>query len=117
MLVYGIVICCLPCLIYVLLSQRARPELSGSAIPQVLRSLTRRKFDPSTFTKDEACSICYIDYQEEDDITPLSCDPKHYYHTACIEEWIKKGHNTCPLCRKPIKDASPNGAINRSRDS
>jgi hypothetical protein len=34
-------------------------------------------------------------------VTPLSCDVKHYFHTACIENWIKT-KNECPLCRKAI---------------
>lgn len=46
------------------------------------------KFTSDKFTNESACSICYEEYKGDDDVTPLSCDPKHYYHTACIERWI-----------------------------
>ena len=37
-----------------------------------------------------------------DMVTQLSCDNRHYFHTECIENWIKTGRNTCPICRSEI---------------
>ena len=37
------------------------------------------------------------------------CDERHLFHTKCIEAWIRKGHNSCPLCRKQI--ANVNGLL------
>lgn len=91
MLIYVVLICFLPCFyFYFVRSQgRQRRPLSDQAIPRVLRTLTRTKFDPEKFTNEEnVCSICYIEYNNEDLVTPLSCNPKHYYHTECIERWI-----------------------------
>ena len=36
-------------------------------------------------------------------VTQLSCDQRHYFHTECLENWIKSGQNQCPYCRKPIQ--------------
>ena len=46
-----------------------------------------------------SCTICSEDYNDNDDISSLSCE--HVYHTKCIVEW---GHYNpcCPVCRKDI---------------
>jgi hypothetical protein len=41
-------------------------------------------------------------YSKNDIITKLNCNTRHYYHTSCIENWIKQGSNQCPMCREPI---------------
>ena len=50
------------------------------------------------------CAICLDEINRTDknncnNITTLDC--LHYYHTHCINEWIKKTPN-CPLCKIPI---------------
>jgi hypothetical protein len=42
-----------------------------------------------------------LDFQESDEIVPLPCDEKHYFHQDCIKAWLEK-NNTCPLCKKEI---------------
>lgn len=42
-----------------------------------------------------------VDFTEADEITPLPCDEKHYFHRPCIKEWLEKNNN-CPLCKKEI---------------
>jgi hypothetical protein len=51
--------------------------------------------------EDKKCSICFLEYGENDEITPLPCDDRHFFHTQCIEDWLK-ANNSCPICRKPI---------------
>jgi len=41
------------------------------------------------------------EYKDDDDITPLSCHKYHYFHTACLEGWMR-AKVTCPLCRARI---------------
>jgi hypothetical protein len=48
-----------------------------------------------------------MDFTAEDDIIPLPCDDKHYFHPSCIEEWLKNNNN-CPLCKKPITEEAVN---------
>lgn len=47
-----------------------------------------------------------MDYNETDIVTQLRCDERHYFHTKCIEDWVKQGNNRCPFCRAPIIDFS-----------
>ena len=42
-----------------------------------------------------------VPYKEDDYITPLPCDIRHYFHTDCIEDWFKT-RACCPICRKPV---------------
>eukprot|EP00347_Sterkiella_histriomuscorum_P000726 403374741 len=72
-------------------------------IPEILSSLSRTKFNSNKFGQLQTqCAICWADFNKNEVVTPLLCDERHLYHTSCIESWIKKGHNTCPLCRKQI---------------
>lgn len=36
------------------------------------------------------------------DITTLKCNPKHCFHTICIEKWLKQ-NPSCPYDRTPVK--------------
>jgi hypothetical protein len=49
---------------------------------------------------DYSCSIC-IDVIDEETITLKRCG--HTFHKFCIQQWYQKS-NTCPLCRRIIKD-------------
>jgi len=42
-----------------------------------------------------------VEFEEDDDVTPLPCDKAHYFHESCIETWIKTKPE-CPLCRTEI---------------
>ncbi|KAI4835943.1 RING zinc finger protein [Plasmodium brasilianum] len=50
---------------------------------------------------DYVCSICCVEYLNDDDICILPCNYLHYYHKECIFTWLKR-NNDCPLCRKNI---------------
>lgn len=47
----------------------------------------------------ESCPICYIDYEEGNEMKVLSC--QHGYHTSCLQNWLKK-NATCPICKSQI---------------
>ncbi|OUM60532.1 hypothetical protein PIROE2DRAFT_46142, partial [Piromyces sp. E2] len=44
-----------------------------------------------------SCTICLCEYEDKDEIRVLHC--KHAFHKQCIDEWISKYVNNCPLCR------------------
>lgn len=50
------------------------------------------------------CPICWSDFKRHHMVTALQCNDKHLYHSACIESWIRKGNNSCPLCRQSIAE-------------
>jgi E3 ubiquitin-protein ligase DOA10 len=69
--------------------------------------LAKQKFNANVNVAFETCAICLMEFTAEDEITPLPCDEKHYFHTSCIEEWLKN-NNICPLCKKPITEEGIN---------
>ena len=69
---------------------------------KILKSLTKTKFNYQLFNETDECAICWNSYTEQDEVVKLKCNEKHYYHTGCIESWIKAGNNSCPMCREPI---------------
>ncbi|KAG5440444.1 hypothetical protein PCK2_000472 [Pneumocystis canis] len=47
---------------------------------------------------DERCVICLNNYQIGEECRELNkC--KHFFHKACIDQWLLTGRNTCPTCR------------------
>ena len=67
----------------------------------MLNSLTKYIYDPSKFKTSNECAICFCEYESDAQITPLPCSTKHYFHTACITEWLKTKAE-CPICRHPV---------------
>jgi hypothetical protein len=63
----------------------------------ILKTLKRQKYKDGEFgdgiTPDNECIICMASYDANDTVTSLGCNKTHFYHTPCIEEWIKKGNN------------------------
>lgn len=49
--------------------------------------------------KNEKCSICFDNYKL-DNISTLPCG--HIFCYECIDDWLKCGNNSCPMCRFPI---------------
>ena len=79
----------------------------GSSPPQnttriLIESLSRIQFTEGKFDHDSQCVICLNEYEQTDTITCLECDPRHYFHTKCLESSIEAGHLDCPLCRVKI---------------
>lgn len=50
---------------------------------------------------EKECAICLNEFSENNDVSPLPCDIRHYFHTDCIEQWFRQ-NTTCPLCKKEI---------------
>lgn len=47
--------------------------------------------------QNKFCAICYIDFENEDNIAKLTCN--HTFHEECIKEWFKY-KQICPYCNK-----------------
>lgn len=52
----------------------------------------------------ESCPICYEEFKQKDLLRDLFCG--HFYHTVCVDVWLKK-KSVCPICliklRKDLK--------------
>ena len=59
----------------------------------------------SKFKKLDECIICFEQFQPGDQITPLSHNLQHYFHSQCIEGWLLHGNESCPICRHPVTAA------------
>jgi hypothetical protein len=46
------------------------------------------------------CSICYGDYEEGQSLRSLGCG--HDFHRACIDEWLTRHRNRCPMCLQAV---------------
>ena len=47
-------------------------------------------------TDDDICSICLDNLNKEQIYKLPECG--HIYHTNCIMQWMRAGHNKCPYC-------------------
>ena len=47
-----------------------------------------RVFDRQLFEKHKECTICLNEFKENDLVSPLPCDTRHYFHSSCIERWF-----------------------------
>jgi hypothetical protein len=89
-------------LIYLVIARCRNQAAKQIGSVKVLRSLTKSKFNYQLFRAEEECIICWNKYNESDDIVKLKCNERHFFHSECIEGWIKGGNNSCPMCRAPI---------------
>ena len=44
-----------------------------------------------------------VEFGPNQEVTPLPCSVKHYFHTECITEWIKTKPE-CPICRATLSE-------------
>lgn len=59
----------------------------------------------NNYDKDCECPICTEPLHNESYGQILKTPCKHYYHSTCIDEWLRN-HNSCPICRQkpyPLK--------------
>lgn len=95
-----IFLCILIPVIFFAVRRSQRPNWMPAA-PQFIQQLYNTKFNPAANQAQETCPICMVDFTETDDIIPLPCDEKHYFHPECIKQWLQKNNN-CPLCKKEV---------------
>ena len=48
-----------------------------------------------------SCPICCCDYQQDEHLAQMPCNPKHIFHSKCIGEWLNN-NDLCPLCKANI---------------
>lgn len=48
----------------------------------------------------EDCAICYDAFAPGERTRTLRC--RHAYHAACVDKWLLKKKNCCPLCQRAV---------------
>lgn len=104
---YGLVCCIISCFCCMLCTQGRSGQMDQMVdrVPYMaaVSSLNKKEFkDVSSKSKNMTeCVICMNDFKEDDQIAELKCDERHYFHSACLEDWLKRKLE-CPLCKKPV---------------
>jgi hypothetical protein len=47
-----------------------------------------------------SCTICMKEELDNEDIYTTNCN--HFFCKECLDDWFKRGNQTCPLCRSEI---------------
>ncbi|KAG7567871.1 Zinc finger RING-type [Arabidopsis thaliana x Arabidopsis arenosa] len=58
--------------------------------------------DQETKEETETCAICLEDMLESGSIYGHMHNCSHLFHQGCLNEWLNRQHNSCPLCRQPV---------------
>jgi hypothetical protein len=76
-------------------------DLNRGATDAILAKYTTvRKFSDNAAELGEECAICFGEYVNEEPIRTLQC--KHSFHRDCIDAWVQKRKNRCPLCSSMV---------------
>ncbi len=75
----GIIACVMVPFIIIAIRRGRRPNWIP-APPKFVANLVKDKFNPDQNQAFEQCAICLMDFEKDDEITPLPCDEKHYFH-------------------------------------
>jgi len=90
-----------PCICWLLCRVWGDARERAAIKEMVIKSLPKVSYDPKKYHHQRQCCICMQDFEIDERITPLSCDIRHFFHSDCIEHWMKE-KNQCPLCKKEI---------------
>lgn len=107
MAMYALILLMVPIVLIMVWRERNLPREDGRIVPErstqkVLDSLKVLKFSNLGSLEQGTCSICFEEFKDTDEITPLNCHESHFFHTGCLKEWVKNRHNSCPICRELI---------------
>lgn len=87
-------------------------QKANAASPDTINKIETVNYSPGLFADpadpaDERpageCSICLMEYDDEQEIKRTQCG--HLAHTQCLEEWLRRAR-TCPTCRKDLEACS-----------
>ncbi|CDW84456.1 zinc finger protein [Stylonychia lemnae] len=108
-LAYAIISGCCICLCCIIFGKagksRQQSDITGkmpfmNAI-KILSKKNSKKVEETSKNSND-CTICLAKLQDDQEITELNCEMGHYFHTDCIQNWMKKKPE-CPLCKKPVE--------------
>lgn len=80
----------------VILRTVVKTPLSATELSQ----LETKKFSdlPSEQKEDAKCAICITEFSEDESVRIMQCG--HFFHQDCIDPYLAKYNNKCPMCRE-----------------
>ena len=79
--------------LFKVISQQQYPTLGiRTALPPVTRH------DSLSPVNGNSCMICLSTMRD----TPITLPCEHNFHRDCITTWLRRGTNSCPICRRRI---------------
>lgn len=82
-----------------------------NALVLIPKNLLKRKLEKDDAYVGEVCCICLDSFIGGSTIRVLVC--KHVFHRRCIDLWLLKYQNLCPVCRDSVDHIKPNATITR----
>ena len=77
-------------------------RVNSQGVAEIINKLVEIRYQKDKFADLlRECPVCCVDFEDNDYITPLPCDTRHFFHRQCISDWLLK-HNSCPLCDAPV---------------
>lgn len=70
--------------------------------PALLLQLPVTRFKRRTGNCDVSCAVCMNEFRTWQKVRTLTC--RHFFHMACIDEWLINYSSLCPLCKNPAID-------------
>jgi len=99
--------CCLPALL-----RRIPRNPDRGAAANAIATLPLKKYKPGS-AGTETCAICLEQFVANDTVRTLPCDERHFFHQACIDDWLPI-NASCPICRARTFGSSSRSASRAS---
>ncbi|KAK4992733.1 hypothetical protein LTR66_004840 [Elasticomyces elasticus] len=77
---------------------RKNPGSDCSELASVLTAVADDGDDEILLVPEQRCLVCLCDF-EQDEMARRLVKCGHLFHLECIDQWLTKGRNSCPLCR------------------
>ncbi|WFC98955.1 hypothetical protein MYAM1_001688 [Malassezia yamatoensis] len=73
-------------------------EIARSGLPLIKAEQLPKLHSEGKVTENtsEKCLVCLEDWQPTDECRILNCH--HAFHSGCVDQWLEKSSNSCPLC-------------------
>ena len=62
-----------------------------------IKALPCKRVKSAQVSSEFVCPICIDTFKEREMYRNLKCS--HCFHKKCIDNWFKKDHSECPMCR------------------
>ena len=66
-----------------------------------MEKLTKGPYYEDMYRYFTQCTICLEYYKNTEEITYLPCDPRHNFHTECLNTWLYNCLK-CPICNTKL---------------